>query len=155
MSVLRDSLPPAKRVGKTANLIIFLGILYAGLNLAAAFGAIGLASRGYGGPWGFVFAAACLGLGYSIRFGSKAALYATTGLFACMVVWTAGSLLTGVSPRLVVRIGLATLALVALLRSLPAMAELKRRGLRPDRANKYLAFVLATLSRTNRQASRR
>jgi hypothetical protein len=35
------------------------------------------------------------------------------------------------------------------------MVELKRQGARPDRSNKYLAFVLATLGRTDRPESRR
>jgi hypothetical protein len=155
MSGRNRKLSPAQRVGKTANLIIFLGILYSGLNLAAALGVESLARRGYGGAWGFVFAAACLGLGYAIRFGSRAALLCATGLFALMAAWTAGSLLTGVSPRLAVRLVLAALALVALVRSWPAMAELKRQGARPDRSNKYLAFVLAALGRVNRPANSR
>ncbi len=155
MSGRNRRLSPAQRVGKTANLIIFLGILYSGLNLAAALGVESLARRGYGGAWGFLFAAACLGLGYAIRFGSRPALLCATGLFALMGAWTAGALLTGVSPRLAVRLVLAALALVALVRSRPAMVELKHRGLRPDRSNKYLAFVLAALGRTNRPANSR
>ncbi len=154
MSGLQHRLTPAQRVGKTANLIIFLGILYSGLNLAAALGVEGLARRGYGGAWGFLFAVACLALGYAIRFGSRAALFSATGLFAFLVAWTASALLSEASLRLSVRFGLATLALVALLRSLPAMAELKRQGQRPDRSNKYLKFVLATLGRMDRPASR-
>ncbi|MFQ5893517.1 MAG: hypothetical protein ACE5H5_04310 [Nitrospinota bacterium] len=154
MRGLHRRLTPAQRVGKTANLVIFLGILYGGLNLAAVLGAEGLARRGYGG-WGVLLALAFLALGYAIRFGSQAALFGATGLFALLVAWTAGAVLTEASLRLAVRLGLTTLALVALLRSRPAMADLKRRGDRPDRSNKYLTFVLAPLGRTNRPPEER
>ncbi|MBC8550765.1 MAG: hypothetical protein H8D23_14065 [Candidatus Brocadiales bacterium] len=46
--VSKDKLTPEKSVGLTANLTIFLGILYTSLSIAAIAGIASLSTRGYG-----------------------------------------------------------------------------------------------------------
>ncbi len=62
---------PAQRLGRTANLVIFLGLLYTVLHLLGFLGLL----HGYHLP-GLVIALGLLGLGYGIRYGSSACLYA-------------------------------------------------------------------------------
>jgi len=78
--VSRDKLTPEKRVGLTANLTIFLGILYTSLSIAAISGIASLSTRGYGAK-SIAIGCAIIGLGYGIRYGSKACLYIATAFF--------------------------------------------------------------------------
>src|SRR5262252_7890772 len=67
---------PVQRLGITANLVIFLGILYALLHCMALLGLL----HGYRLPGlGLVIALSIVGLGYGIRYGSRACLYAASG----------------------------------------------------------------------------
>jgi hypothetical protein len=132
---------PAYRVGKTANLIIFLGILYTLLHLVALCGNAALAARSYGGL-GLGVALGVLGLGYGIRYSRVACLYAATGVFALL---TAYSLYKAVSQAALyesVRFILSGWALYSLCRSIPAMSVLKQTHAAPIRTSRYGAFFL-------------
>ena len=132
---------PAYRVGKTANLMIFLGILYSLLHLLAWLGNAALAARGYGG-FGAGVALGMIGLGYGIRYGSVACLYAATGVFT---LFTARGLYSAVSQTTLyysVRLLLNGWALYNLGRSIPAMSVLQRTHTAPLRTSRYGAFFL-------------
>jgi hypothetical protein len=132
---------PEQRVGRVANLMIFLGILYMVLSLAALFGSAAMRARGFG-LMGLIVALAVIGLGYGIRYGSVACLYAATGLF---VGFTGSALVRfvpapGVFPAL--RLALSGLALYGLGRSIPAMRTLTQTGSTPIQSSRYGDFFL-------------
>ncbi|MDH3600261.1 MAG: hypothetical protein OEU26_11545 [Candidatus Tectomicrobia bacterium] len=132
---------PEQRVGRIANLMIFLGILYTLLSLAALLGSAAVRARGFG-VTGLIVALAVIGLGYGIRYGSVACLYTATGIF----VWVTGYALVrlvpapGVFPAL--RLGLSGLALYGLCFSIPAMRMLKQTGSAPIQSSRYGDFFL-------------
>ncbi|OQD45184.1 hypothetical protein BIY37_09730 [Candidatus Brocadia sapporoensis] len=73
----------AQRVGKVANLTIFLGILGIILSFLALTISKGLAQRGYG--FSYLTIGLCMmALGYGIRYRSKYCLYATMVLFVTL-----------------------------------------------------------------------
>jgi len=130
---------PASRVGKTANLMIFLGILYSLLHLLAWLGSVALAARGYGGV-GVAVALGVIALGYGIRYGSTACLYAATGVFT---LYTARGLYSAISQTTLyygVRVLLNGWALYRLGRAIPAMSVLHQTHTVPLRISRYGAF---------------
>jgi hypothetical protein len=75
---------PEARVGNTANVVIFLGILYTVLAVVvllrgAETAAYSLLTLG--------MSLAVIGLGYGIRYGSMVCLYLTTGLFGLFICY--------------------------------------------------------------------
>jgi hypothetical protein len=132
---------PEQRVGRIANLMVFLGILYTLLSLAALLGSAALRARGLG-LTGLIVALAVIGLGYGIRYGSVACLYAATGLFVGFTGYALVRLVPapGVFPTL--RLGLSGLALYGLGRSIPAMRTLKQTGSTPVQSSRYGDFFL-------------
>jgi hypothetical protein len=132
---------PEQRVGKIANLVIFLGILYTVLHLVALCGSTGLTARGYGWP-GLLVALGMLGLGYGIRYSSMICLYTALGVFAlltgfhgyrCGLYFSVGQLL---------RVLLSAWAFYGLCRALPAMYVLKKTNSIPVRTSRYGDFFL-------------
>jgi hypothetical protein len=132
---------PEARVGRTANLMIFLGILYAALHLVALLGKAGLASRSFGLP-GLFIALGVIGLGYGIRYSSIPCLYAATIAFAALTLYNLISLLTAPAIRSVIRFLLSALALYGLCRSIPAMWTLKATNTTPIRTSRYGEYFL-------------
>jgi hypothetical protein len=132
---------PEQRVGRTANLMIFLGILYTVLSLAALLGSAAMRARGFG-LTGLIGALVVIGLGYGIRYGSAACLYAATGLFVGFTSYALVRLIAapGVFPAL--RLALSGLALYGLGRSIPAMRTLKQTGSPPVQSSRYGDFFL-------------
>jgi hypothetical protein len=132
---------PEQRVGRMANLMIFLGILYTLLSLAALLGSAALRARGLG-LTGLIVALAVIGLGYGIRYGSGACLYAATGLLVGFTGYALVRLVSapGVFPAL--RLGLSGLALYGLGRSIPDMRTLKQTGSTPVQSSRYGDFFL-------------
>ena len=132
---------PEQHAGKTANLIIFLGILYSALNLVALLGNTALARRGYGLP-GLGIALVILGLGYGIRYGSMACLYTATGLFGLLA---GASLVLCAWHRvwyLALRAILSGWAWFVLWRTVPAMRVLRQTGSTPVKTSRYGEFFL-------------
>ncbi len=84
--VSKDKLTPEERVGLTANLTIFLGILYTSLSIAAISGIVSLSARGYGTK-SIVIGCIIIGLGYGTRYGSKTCLYIATAFFGLLAAY--------------------------------------------------------------------
>jgi hypothetical protein len=135
------TMTPAARVGRTANLMIFLGILYSAIHLVALLGNASLASRSFG-PLGLLVALGVIGLGYGIRYGSTPCLYAATSVFAALTLYYVTAVLTAPAIRSVIRSLLSALALYALCRSIPAMRILKATNTPPVRTSRYGEFFL-------------
>ncbi len=132
---------PDVRVGQTANLTIFLGILYTILHLVALLGNAGLTSRSFGVP-GLLIALAVIGLGYGIRYSSTLCLYIATAVFAAFTLYSLVSLVNAPGAMPIVRLLLSALALYGLCRSIPAMRVLKATDTLPVRTSRYGEFFL-------------
>jgi hypothetical protein len=132
---------PEVRVGQTANLMIFLGILYSALHLVALLGNAGLASRSFGVP-GLLIALGVIGLGYGIRYSHTLCLYAATAVFAALTLYGLIHLLTAPAVRPVIRFLLSALALYELCRAIPAMRILKATDTPPIRTSRYGEYFL-------------
>ena len=125
-------LTPAQRLGMTANLVIFLGILYTVLHLAGFLGLL----RGYRLP-GLVVALAILGLGYGIRYGSSACLYAATGIFAGLSLYFCALVVSAWTPYSMLRFVLSAWACWRLYRVIPTMRILQHEQAFPLPMSRY------------------
>lgn len=130
---------PETRVGKTANIVIFLGILYAVLAVVMLLRGAGPADHPV--P---TLGVSCvvIGLGYGIRRGSLLCLYLTTGLFGLFMAYfgyTTGMFKT-LRPAL--RLLLSCWALLGLCRSIPAMRILQQTHSKPIGSSRYGDFFL-------------
>lgn len=132
---------PGERVGKTANVIIFLGILYTVLTLIALIG-----GRNMTAVWPNVvtlgMAMVVIGLGYGIRYGSVVCLYLTTGFFVCLVSHFGYAVVALRELRPALRLVLSGWALLRLYRSIPAMRILKQTQSMPLNTSRYGDFFL-------------
>ena len=118
----------------TANLVIFLGILYTLLHLMALLGLL----RGYRLPGlGLVIALGILGLGYGIRHGSSACLYAATGAFAGLSLYFGALVASTWRPYSMLRLVLSTWTLWRLCRALPLMPLLQQERAFPLPMSRY------------------
>ena len=138
---MKRSSTPEQRVGRAANITIFLGILFTLIHLLALGGVTVMAQRGYGFP-GLAIAVGFLGLGYGIRYGSYAAFYLATGGFAALSVYFAVRLVLTGEPAMLLRGGLAAWACVTLCRSIPDMRTLRRKSAFPLPMSRYGTFFL-------------
>ena len=132
---------PEKMVGRTANLTIFLGILYTSLCIVAVSGVTSLSTRGYG-IQSILIGCTIVGLGYGIRYGSKACLYMATVLFGMLAAYFMYNFLINKSINSIVRFAFSVWAVSTLTRAIPVMAELKAKGASPDRSSRYKDFFL-------------
>ena len=139
--VFKDKLTPEKRVGLTANLTIFLGILYTSLSVAAISGFTSLAARGYGIE-SIIIGCVIIGLGYGTRYGSKTCLYIATVFFGLLAAYFMYNFLLSKSISPIVRFAFSIWAASTLARTIPAMIRLKAAGSLPDRSNRYRDFFL-------------
>ena len=111
----------AQRLGITANLVIFLGLLYTVLHLIGLLGLL----RGYRLP-GLVVALGLLGLGYGIRYGSGACLHAATGIFAGLSLYFGALVVSAWTLYGVLRLTLSAWAFWRLYRAIPTMRTLQQ-----------------------------
>ena len=139
--VYNNKYTPEKMVGRTANLTIFLGILYTGLSIVAVSGVTSLSTRGYG-IQSIIVGCTIVGLGYGIRYGSKACLYMATVLFGMLAAYFLYNFLINKSINSIVRFAFSVWAVSTLTRAIPVMAELKAKGASPDRSSRYKDFFL-------------
>ena len=123
---------PAQRLGRTANLVIFLGLLYTVLHLLGFLGLL----HGYHLP-GLVIALGLLGLGYGIRYGSSACLYVATAVCAGLSLYFGALVVSGWTPYYMLRVALGTWALWRLSRAIPAMRLLQQEGAFPLPMSRY------------------
>ena len=138
---MRKNRTPERRVGRAANVTIFLGILFTLIHLLALSGLTAMAQRGYGLP-GLAIAVGFLGLGYGIRYGSYAAFYLTTGGFAALGVYFAARFAITGEPAMLLRCGLTVWAFVSLCRTTPDMRILRQNAEFPLPMSRYGAFFL-------------
>ena len=131
---------PAQRLGMTANLVIFLGLLYTVLHLLGFLGVL----HGYRLP-GLVIALSLLGLGYGIRYGSSACLYAAMVLFAGLSLYFGALVVSGWIPYHMLRLALSVWALWRLYRAIPAMQLLQQERAFPLPMSRYGALFLRRL----------
>lgn len=127
---------PEQRVGKTANLVIFLGILYTVLSLVALAGNARLAARGFGGL-GLGVALSVIALGYGIRYGSTICLYLGIGGFALLSSVLLFKIIRHVTLLQTVRFVLSTWTLSVLCRTVSALRILKHTGSKPVHTSPY------------------
>ncbi len=139
--VYNNKYTPEKMVGRTANLTIFLGILYTGLSIVAVSGVTSLSTREYG-IQSIIVGCTIVGLGYGIRYGSKACLYMATVLFGMLAAYFLYNFLINKSINSIVRFAFSVWAVSTLTRAIPVMAELKAKGASPDRSSRYKDFFL-------------
>ncbi len=139
--VYKDKLTPEKRVGLTANLTIFLGILYTSLSIAAIAGIATLSTRGYGLK-SIIIGCVIIGLGYGVRYGSKICLYIATVFFGLLAAYFMYNFLLSKSINPIVRFVFSIWATSTLARTIPTMIRLKAAGSSPDRSNRYRDFFL-------------
>lgn len=136
---MRKNSTPAQRVGRAANVTIFLGILFTLIHLLALGGVTALAQRGYGLP-GLVIAVVFLGLGYGIRYGSYAAFYLATGGFAALGAYFAARLVITGEPAMLLRCAVTAWASASLCRAIPDMRTLRQNAAFPLPMSRYGAF---------------
>ena len=139
MMVSKGKLTPEKRVGLTANLTIFLGILYTSLSIAAISGIASLSARGYGTK-SIVIGCIIIGLGYGIRYGSKMCLYIATAFFGLLAAYFMYNFLLSKSINPIIRFAFSVWATRTLAMTIPVMIRLKAAGSSPDRSNRYRDF---------------
>ncbi len=132
---------PEQRVGKTANLVIFLGIVYTVLHLIALFGHAGLTARGYSWP-GLLVALGILGLGYGIRYSSMICLYTALGVFAVLTGLHGYKWVLHLTFGHALRVLLSAWACYGLVRAIPAMYQLKKTNSIPVRTSPNGAIFL-------------
>jgi hypothetical protein len=122
----------ALRLAMTANLVVFLGILYTLLHL------LGLIGLLHGYHWaGLVVALGILGLGYGIRYGSSVCLYVATGVFAGLSVYGGVLVVLAWTPYHLLRLLLSAWVCWRLCRALPTMPILQQEQAFPLPMSRY------------------
>jgi hypothetical protein len=126
-----------QRLSMTANLVIFLGILYTGLHLIGCLGLL----HGYH-PSGLAVALGVLGLGYGIRYGSSVCLYAAVGVCAGLGLYFGVLVVSAWTPYSMLRLVLSTWTLWRLCRAVPVMRMLQQKRAFPLPMSRYGEAVL-------------
>ena len=150
---MRKNNTPEQRVGRAANVTIFLGILFTLVHLLALSGLPAMAQRGYGLP-GLAISVGFLGLGYGIRYGSSVAFYLTTGSFAALGVYFAARFAITGEPAMLLRCGVTAWAFTSLCRAIPDMRTLRRNDAFPLPMSRYGAFFLQRRGKMGRTSGR-
>jgi len=131
----------AQRVGKVANLVIFLGILGIILSILALTMSQGLANRGYG--FGYIMIGLLMmGLGYGIRYRYKYCLYASMVLFLVLSCNFLFSLFAHHTSYLTLRFVLCAWVSFRLIQSISSMQVLIATDILPERNNRFIRFLL-------------
>ena len=131
----------AQRVGKVANLVIFLGILGIILSIVALTVSQGLAHHGYG--FGYIMLGLLMmGLGYGIRYRYKYCLYAAITLFTILSCDFLFRLFVYHTAYYVLRLVLCSWVSFRLIQSIPSMRILIATNTFPDRDNRFMRFFL-------------
>lgn len=140
---------PEERVGKTANVVIFLGILYTALACLMLFRRLDVTAN----MLTLGIALGVTGLGYGIRYGNSVCLVVTTGLFGLFVAYF--GYMTGLlkAPRPALRLILSCWALLRLCRAIPALRILKHIDSKPINTSRYGEFFLRRKAKENRLAN--
>lgn len=130
-----------QRVGKVANLVIFLGILGIILSILAITISQGLVNRGYG--FGYIIIGLfMMGLGYGIRYRYKYCLYAAMVLFLVLSCNFLFRLLAHHTSYLTLRFVLCAWVSFRLIRAISSLHELLATNTFPDRDNRVMRFLM-------------
>ena len=132
---------PEVRVGKTANMVIFLGILYAVLSLVAVCTTAEPAPRWYNVVT-LAVAMGVIGLGYGIRYGRPGCLYMAIGVFAGLMGYFGYVGVADGTLRPAIRFLLGGWAVFMLCRALPAMHVLQHTHSQPLQTSRFGEFFL-------------
>lgn len=131
----------AYRIGKIANLVIFLGILGNILSILALTVSWGLAGRGYG--YGYItMGLLMVGLGYGIRYRYKYCLYAAILLFVILSCNFLFKLFFYHTAYMTLRLVLCSWVSFRLVQSVPSMEMLIATNAFPDRSNRFMEFFV-------------
>ncbi len=131
----------AQRVGKAANLVIFLGILGVILSILALTISQGLAQHGYG--FGYVVIGLLLiALGYGIRYRYKYCLYSAFSLFLILSCNFLFKLFIHHTTYLTLRLLLCSWVSFRLIQSIQSMKILITTNTFPDRGNRFMEFLI-------------
>lgn len=131
----------AQRVGKAANLVIFLGILSIVLSTLALTVSHGLTQRGYGFGYSII-GLIMIGLGYGIRYRYKYGLYAAITLFITLSCNFFIKLFFHHTPYLGLRLVLCSWVSFRLIQSVSSMQILIATDTFPDKTNRFLRLIL-------------
>lgn len=131
----------SQRVGKIANLVIFLGILGIILSILALTVSHSLAQRGYGFSY-IVLGLFMMGLGYGIRHRCAYSLYAAVVLFTVLSGSFLFRFLVCHTAYLSLRLALCTWVSFRLFQSLPSMRALILTNTFPERNNRFMRYFL-------------
>lgn len=131
----------AQRVGKVANLVIFLGILSIILSILALTVSHGLALRGYGFR-SITFGIFMIGLGYGIRYRYKYCLYGAIVLFIILSGSFLSKLFIYHTSYLTLRWVLFTWVSFRLMQSISSMERLITTNTFPERSNRFMEYFL-------------
>jgi hypothetical protein len=132
----------------TANLVIFLGILYSVLHVLGCLRLL----HGYH-PSGLVVALGLLGLGYGIRYGSSVCLYGAIGLCAGLGLYFGTLVVTAWTPYSMLRLVLSTWTLWRLCRAVPLMRRLQQTQVFPLPISRYGEAVLRRFQKRGGQTN--
>ena len=138
---MKENRSHEKLVGKTANLIIFIGILYTFLSILSLVVCSFFAERGYG-ITSLIIGLFIISLGYGIRYGYLPSLYTAATLFSAAALYFIYLILAKQNYITIIRLTLSLWVVSLVARSIPAMLKLKAEGLSPDRNSKYKDFFL-------------
>lgn len=127
---------PAERLGRTANLLIFLGLLYSLLHLISWIAPGLLPYQSYGIP-GLGIALGVIGLGYGIRYGSRICLHIALGTFTILSLWSLVVYVSSGKFALLVRYVLSAWAFVRLCRAVSIMHSLRHSNVFPLPMSRY------------------
>ena len=150
---MKKNSTPEQRVGKAANVSIFLGILFTLIHLLALSGLPAMTQRGYGLP-GLAIAVGFIGLGYGIRYGSYAAFYLTTGGFAALGVYFAARFAITVESAMLLRGVLTAWAFANLCRAISDLRTLRQNDAFPLPMSRYGTFFLRRWATTEKALER-
>ena len=138
---------PAQRLGRTANLVIFLGLLYTVLHLLGFLGLL----HGYHLP-GLVIALGLLGLGYGRRYCRSVCLYAAMTVCVGLSLYCGVLVVSEWTPYYMLRLVLSTWACWRLYCAIPAMQLLQQEGAFPLPMSRYGTLFLRQVRRRATQA---
>jgi hypothetical protein len=131
----------AQRVGKVANLVIFLGILSIILSILALTVSQGLAQRGYGFR-SVSLGIFMMGLGYGIRYRYKYCLYGAIVLFIILSGSFLSKLFIYHTSYLTLRLVLCIWVSFRLMQSISSMERLITTNAFPERSNRFMEYFL-------------
>lgn len=137
----RQTTNHSQRVGKVANLVIFLGILGIILSILALTLSQGLAQRGYGFG-SILIGLLMIGLGYGIRYRYKHCLYTAAALFVILSCNFLFKFFMHHTTYLTLRLALCSWVSFRLIQSIPSMQMLISTNTFPDKSNRFMELLV-------------